>query len=57
MKLFEVERLELMELATSKKLLSSKLTLDYETIHNLYFYGGKLFDSFLNFSVYLHFLS
>jgi len=39
--LIEDERLELMELAASKKELSSILALDYETIQNLEFYRGK----------------
>ncbi|MCH85680.1 hypothetical protein A2U01_0006529 [Trifolium medium] len=39
MDLIEDERLELMELAASKKGLSSILALDYETMQNLESYG------------------
>ncbi|GAU39664.1 hypothetical protein TSUD_60300 [Trifolium subterraneum] len=41
MDLIEDERLELMELAASKKGLSSILALDYETMQNLESYGGE----------------
>lgn len=57
MELIEDERLELMELAASKKGLSSILALDYETIQNLEIYGGELFDTLLIFSAYFHLLS
>jgi hypothetical protein len=39
--LIEDERLELMELAASKKGLSSILALDDETMQNLESYGGE----------------
>lgn len=41
MDLIEDERLELMELAASKKGLSSILALDYETMQNLESYRGE----------------
>lgn len=41
MELIEDEHLELMELATSKKGLSSILALDYETMQNLELYAGE----------------
>lgn len=41
MELIEDECLELMELAASKKGLSSILALDYETMQNLESFGGE----------------
>lgn len=41
MELIEDEHLELMELATLKKGLSSILALDYQTMQNLELYGGE----------------
>lgn len=41
MELIDDERLELMELAASKKGLSSILALDYETMQNLDLYQGE----------------
>lgn len=43
--LIEDERLELMEIAASKKSLTSILALDSETLQNLDSYRGSYYDS------------